>query len=113
MAISADGKTLTLRRGDALAGVRRPATPTVFVPGPHGGLTVVHGGGNPAAELVRHDRARSRCGRPGRHHARVTRLDGLPWAVSDWFAGQRLLRPRPVRHGPQHVQVAGESRSRA
>ena len=44
-AISADGKTLTLSRGAVLP-PRPRRTPPVSVPGPHGGLTVVHGGGN-------------------------------------------------------------------
>ena len=44
-----NGKTLTLDARRACCRRREPATRTVFVPGPHGGLTVVHGGGNTAA----------------------------------------------------------------
>ena len=40
------GQTLKLDRGSPLPNVATPTMLNVFVPGPHGGLTVIHGGGN-------------------------------------------------------------------
>ena len=76
MEITNSGRTLRLARG----GVLLPSTTmkTVFVAGPHGGLTVVHGGGNMPLQTVRHDP------RHRRHERDAQRLDGLAWTADGY-----------------------------
>lgn len=106
VAISADGRTLTLARGDRIAAASTAAY-TVFVPGPHGGLTSVHGGGNsPTTTVVDAVRSAPAAGVPGGTGLVLTRLDGLAWADSGYVAGN------PYGTTPQHIQLAGESFTR-
>jgi hypothetical protein len=88
------GQTLKLTRGSPLPA--STGTKTVFVPGPHGGLTVIHGGGNlPLStnfEMVRGT-------------DRITRQDGLSWIDSGYavnFANSQ----------PMHVQIGSEAFTR-
>jgi hypothetical protein len=69
-AISSDGRTLTLE-GPSLNQIKND-TYSFSLPGPHGGLTMIHGGGNQLIQLT------------GQLHTqagttRLTRLDGLSW----------------------------------
>ena len=64
----------------------------VFWPGPHGGLTVVHGGGNTALRIE----FEMDSGTPANS---VTRLDGLSWIDAGFSLGQR-------------VQVEGDGKTR-
>src|SRR5262249_30335090 len=66
-------------------------TRTVYVPGQHGGLTVVHGGGNRLLEVT---------GAMTTTALSVTRLDGLAWVDDGFAVGQR-------------VQISGEATTRA
>jgi Calx-beta domain/RTX calcium-binding nonapeptide repeat (4 copies) len=100
--ISDDGKTLTLGRGSPL-----PSSPsttrTVFVPGPHGGLTMVHGGGNLPLSLAFENTLPSNTVVVGPNS--VTRNDGLAW-VDDGYA-------QLFANGlPQHIQVGGAAQTR-
>ena len=78
-AISANGKTLTLARGAELPSLT--GTRMVSVPGPHGGLTVVHGGGNLPLEIEFSVASNG---------TSLTRLDGLSWADAGFVVGQRI-----------------------
>lgn len=89
-AISADGKTMALQ-GAALAAALN-VTRNFSVQGPHGGLTVVHGGGNQLLEVT--GELRTEAGT-----TRVTRMDGLSWETERFQVGQ-------------HVQLQGESGTR-
>ena len=95
MEITNAGTTLRLSRGSLLPS--STTTKTVFVAGPHGGLTVVHGGGNMPLEtsfnMVRGTTS-------------LTRQDGLAWTADGYattFANGQ----------PMHVQIAGEAFTRA
>ena len=82
---------LRLERGADLPAITTPETRMVFWPGPHGGLTVVHGGGNTALRIefeMDSDPANT-----------VTRLDGLSWIDAGFSLGQR-------------VQVEGDGKTR-
>ena len=93
--ISLDGKTLTLGRGSPLPGATS-ATKTVFVPGPHGGLTLVHGGGNLPLDTSFDMTVGANS---------ITRNDGLSWAA-DGYA-------RFYANGlPMHIQVGGATKTR-
>ncbi len=72
--------------GDALTA----GTVTVTVPGPHGGLTVVHGGGNRPLQFTGTVTAGS---------GTLTRADGLSWSKDGFKAGQV-------------VQLSGETETR-
>ncbi|MEO6494544.1 MAG: hypothetical protein ABIP99_17070 [Ilumatobacteraceae bacterium] len=112
MEISGDGKTLTLRRGDLIAAAST-STRTVFVPGPHGGITAVHGGGNsPMANAFDMVRALPTTGAPTGTGLVLTRLDGLPWGLTPFLAGSGFVVGDPYGIGPQHVQLNGESFTR-
>jgi len=80
--VGVTASVLTLERGagaPALAAGTYAAT--VSVPGSHGGLTVVHGGGNhPMQVNARVDVATNS----------LTRLDGLAWLEDGFQAGQRI-----------------------
>ena len=67
---------LTLRGTPLAAGVR-----TVTVPGPHGGLTVIHGGGNRALTFTGSVTASS---------SSLTRSDSLSWAAEGFAVGQTV-----------------------
>ena len=81
--ISVSGSVLTLERGSG-APALAPATNvvrTLSVPGPHGGLTVVHGGGNTALTVSASvDVAVDR----------LVRRDGLAWVDDGFQVGQRI-----------------------
>ena len=112
MEISTDGKTLTLRRGDVIA-APSTGTRTVFVPGPHGGITAVHGGGNsPIQNSFDMVRSLPAAGAPAGTALVLTRLDGLPWGLTPFLAGSGYVVGNPYGNGPQHVQLAGESFTR-
>ncbi|WP_203230655.1 calcium-binding protein [Agromyces humi] len=112
MAISADGKTLTLQRGDVIAAPVAGPT-TVFVPGPHGGITAVHGGGNsPMRNSFDMVRSLPGAGAPAGTALVLTRLDGLPWGLTPFLAGSGYVVGNPYGIGPQHIQLAGESFTR-
>ncbi len=86
--ISSDGLSMTVR-GEPLAaqtGVQK----NFSVAGPHGGLTVVHGGGNALLENA---------GQMHRAGHTFTRLDGLDWSADGYQVGQ-------------HVQLSGEANTR-
>ncbi|GAB3043216.1 hypothetical protein GCM10027052_26710 [Parafrigoribacterium mesophilum] len=112
MAISDDGTTLTLRRGERIP-TATSGTRTVFVPGPHGGITTVHGGGNSAIQNS-FDMLRSApaAGAPAGTGLVLTRLDGLPWGLTSALAGSGYVVGDPYGIGPQHVQLAGEAFTR-
>ena len=76
---------LTLE-GDTLVAGNRTAT----VPGSHGGITVIHGGGNAPLTIT---------GGMVGGSGSVTRTDGLAWSADGFVVGQR-------------VQVAGETTTR-
>ncbi|MDQ0612685.1 hypothetical protein QF046_000326 [Microbacterium sp. W4I4] len=108
--------TLTLDRGDALPSIGAPVTQTVFVPGPHGGLTTVHGGGNsPIRTVFEMDRtaptAAQSAAFPGAALV-LTRLDGLNWAFNGILPGSGYHAGDPYLHQYQHVQLAGENFTR-
>ncbi|MCA1683511.1 MAG: hypothetical protein LC708_00005, partial [Actinobacteria bacterium] len=86
--VSGGGSVLELRGAPlpTLAGVTR----TVSVPGRHGGLTVVHGGGNFPLEIS---------GPMTTTAGSVTRIDGLSWIASGYKVGDR-------------IQIAGETGTR-
>ena len=101
--ITNSGKTLTLGRGSPLPSSASTVR-TVFVPGPHGGLTVIHGGGNLPMSLAFDNTVLSNTVTVGLNS--VTRNDGLAWAddgYSQYFANGL----------PQHIQVgaAGQTRT--
>jgi Ca2+-binding RTX toxin-like protein len=77
----AHGETLRLERGAVLPTIATPTTRLVYWPGPHGGLTVVHGGGNTAL------RVEFELDSTG---TTVTRLDGLSWIGAGFSLGQRV-----------------------
>ena len=80
-AISLDGKVLTLE--GAVLTAEADVTRELFVQGPHGGLTLVHGGGNQELEttgLLAVERGT----------ARLTRMDGLDWVSDRYVVGQRV-----------------------
>ncbi len=114
VAISADGKTLTLDRGDVLPSVAAPTSLNVFVPGPHGGLSAVHGGGNTPIqnvfEMVRALPA-GPTAIPGAALT-VTRGDGLNWAFNGNLPGSGYYAGDPYLHAYQHVQLVGENFTR-
>jgi Ca2+-binding RTX toxin-like protein len=111
-AISADGLTLTLRRGDVIAAPSSAAY-TVFVPGPHGGLTTVHGGGNSFIQnAFEMQHSAPPAGAPVGTGLALTRLDGLPWGLTPKLPGSGYVVGDPYGHGFQHVQLAGEAFTR-
>ena len=69
----------------------------VFWPGPHGGLTVVHGGGNTALQIDFEMRLRARRG-PNT----ITRLDGLSWIDAGFSLGQRVQVERRRQDAHDH-----------
>ncbi|MGH3371224.1 MAG: hypothetical protein ACRDPR_14630, partial [Nocardioidaceae bacterium] len=94
--IENDGATLRLERGVALPTIGTPTVRTVFWAGPHGGLTVVHGGGDSQlkinfemdtdgidADSIDADGIDADSGT-------VTRLDGGSWIDSGLSVGQRV-----------------------
>jgi len=83
--VGIDGAQLTLKGATLASG-----TVTVTVPGPHGGLTVVHGGGNRPLVFT---------GTVTGGDGSLTRPDGLAWAAEGFVVGQV-------------VQVSGESGTR-
>ena len=90
------GQTLKLGRGSPLPNVGTPTSMNVFAPGPHGGLTVVHGGGNLPLSINIDMRVNTNS---------VTRLDGLAWTddgYAQYFASGL----------PQHIQVGSSPQTR-
>ena len=85
--------TLTLA---PLAGATLPTSSSIVtaaaVPGPHGGLTVVHGGGNTALDVEVSGTTTA----PTAGTLAVARADGLAWSVDGYAIGQ-------------HVTVAGQA----
>src|SRR6266545_7417821 len=81
---------LRLERGAVLPTISTPETRLVYWPGPHGGLTVVHGGGNTALRIEFEMDSTG---------TTVTRLDGLSWIDAGFSLGQR-------------VQVEGDGKTR-
>jgi hypothetical protein len=108
--------TLTLDRGDVLPSVAAPTSQNVFVPGPHGGLTAVHGGGNTPIQTV-FEMTRT-APTPAQASAYtgaalvLTRLDGLNWAFNGLLPGSGYYAGDPYLHAYQHVQLAGENFTR-
>ena len=76
-----EGSTLRLERGSLLPTIATPTERTVFWPGPHGGLTVVHGGGNSALEI---DFAMDTTA------STLSRRDGRSWIDAGLNVGDRL-----------------------
>ena len=76
-----NGETLRLERGAELPTIAAPTTRMVFWPGPHGGLTVVHGGGNSALEVEFEMDSTA---------GSMTRLDGLSWIDAGFSIGDRV-----------------------
>ena len=76
-----NGQTLRLERGAVLPTITTPTTRLVYWPGPHGGLTVVHGGGNTALRIEFELDSTA---------TTVTRLDGLSWIGAGFSIGQRV-----------------------
>ncbi len=113
--VSADGKTLTLDRGDALASSGSTQR-TVFVPGPHGGLTTVHGGGNGLLQnvfsMTRTAPTISQLATYPTAGIVLTRLDGLNWAFNGILPGSGFYAGDPYVHAYQHVQLVGENFTR-
>ena len=70
--LSTTARRCTLERGAVLPTIATPTTRMVFWPGPHGGLTVVHGGGNSRLE-INFEMDVDRTASPS------TRLDGRSW----------------------------------
>jgi hypothetical protein len=87
VALSEDGGTMTLG-GAALPAYSGPLT--VSLPGRHGGLTVVHGGGNSLLTTTAMTQVNG---------ASLTRTDGLAWADDGFAIGQV-------------VRIAGEAGTR-
>jgi Ca2+-binding RTX toxin-like protein len=83
------GSTMRLGRGGLLPSIAVPELRNVFVPGPHGGLTVVHGGGNFALEIEFDMQVAADS---------LTRLDGLSWSEAGFQVGDR-------------VQISGEAQT--
>ena len=114
MGISADGKTLTLARGDKI--IAPAAATSVFVPGPHGGLTTVHGGGNGLLQNVfSMTRTVPTSGQLSTYPTAgmvLTRLDGLNWAFNGVLPGSGFYAGDPYVHAYQHVQLVGENFTR-
>jgi Ca2+-binding RTX toxin-like protein len=79
--ISVDGKTLTLERGAVLPTIAVAEQRLVFWPGPHGGLTVVHGGGNRQLKVNFEMDSTANS---------VSRLDGRSWIDAGFAVGQKL-----------------------
>src|SRR5690606_11403197 len=107
---------LTLDRGDVLPSVAAPTSQNVFVPGPHGGLTTVHGGGNSPIRTVfdmlrAAPTAAQASAFPGAGLV-LTRLDGLNWAFNGLLAGSGYYAGDPYLHAYQHIQLVGESFTR-
>jgi len=90
------GATLKLRRGLPLPSIAVATVKTVFVPGPHGGLTVVHGGGNMPVSTNFEMTVGANS---------VTRNDGLAWADYGYA-------PLFANGQPQHVQVGAAAQTR-
>ena len=86
--LAGDGSVLWLTRGvelptiDPADAMRRQ----VFWPGPHGGLTVVHGGGNSEIEIVFEVEAQM----TGADTSSVIRLDGRSWIDTGFSVGNRV-----------------------
>ncbi|HET9436020.1 MAG TPA: Calx-beta domain-containing protein [Candidatus Limnocylindrales bacterium] len=94
MAVTAT--TLTLDRGSPLPNVPNPTPMRIYVPGPHGGLTMIHGGGNmPVSTNFKLEVTANS----------VIRKDGLSWANS----GYAQLFANGL---PQHIQVGGAGQTR-
>ncbi|HEX5591393.1 MAG TPA: Calx-beta domain-containing protein [Candidatus Limnocylindrales bacterium] len=94
MAVTAT--TLTLDRGSPLPNVPNPTPMRIYVPGPHGGLTMIHGGGNmPVSTNFKLEVTANS----------VIRKDGLSWANS----GYAQLFANGL---PQHIQVGGATQTR-
>ena len=90
---------LRLERGAELPDVLAPATHMVYWPGPHGGLSVVHGGGNSQLKINFEMNTEGFDADSGT----LTRLDGGSWIDSGFSLGQRiqvLHQPRPGRPIP-------------
>jgi len=96
--ISGGGKILELE-GTPI-GALNDAPLTVSVAGPHGGLTLLHGGGNAELTLTVESVASGPVSLPGNVTAQgLTRLDGLDWVGDGYAIGQ-------------YVQVSGEAMTR-
>ncbi len=107
--------TLTLARGDVLASSSSTSR-TVFVPGPHGGLTTVHGGGNAELqnvfEMTRSAPTAAQLADNPTAGLVLTRLDGLNWAFNGILPGSGYYAGDPYLHAYQHIQLAGETFTR-
>ncbi len=81
-----NGSVLRLERGTALPTIAVAQTRMVYWPGPHGGLTVVHGGGNTHLSInfeMDTDGLDADSGT-------LTRRDGRSWIDSGFSIGQRI-----------------------
>ena len=88
----------------------------VFVPGPHGGLTTVHGGGNsPMQNVFDMIRTAPTPGQLAQYPGAglvLTRHDGLNWAFNGRLPGSGYFAGDPYLHAFQHIQLAGETFTR-
>ncbi len=82
-----NGSVLRLERGLALPTITTAETRMVYWPGPHGGLTVVHGGGNSQLLI---NFSLDTDGSTDGMTATVTRQDGGTWIGSGFSVGQRI-----------------------
>jgi len=107
LSISADGKTLTLGRGAPLPSSAADANnpKVVFVPGPHGGLTQVHGGGNMPVALDFDNLTLANTVTVSADGNSITRKDGSAWSLD----GYAQLYANGL---PMHIQVGTTSQTR-
>ncbi len=80
------GTTLRLERGVELPTIAAQSTRMVFWPGPHGGLTVVHGGGNSQLKINFEMDSTGLDADSGT----LRRLDGRSWIDNGFTLGQRV-----------------------
>ena len=85
------------------------------MPGPHGGLTTVHGGGNSPLQNVfaMIARSRRRRRRPAGTALVLTRLDGLHWAFNGILAGSGYVAGDPYVHRVRSTSSSSARTSRA
>jgi hypothetical protein len=79
------GTVLWLTRGEELLDLTEQSTRMVYWPGPHGGLTVVHGGGNSQLK-INFEMDTTAASSP----ATLTRLDGRSWIDTGFSIGDRV-----------------------
>lgn len=85
------GTVLWLTRGLELPDIATQSTRMVYWPGPHGGLTVVHGGGNTHLDVnFEMDSATTGVDGAGNPTGTLTRLDGKSWIDAGFSIGDRV-----------------------